>query len=78
MAELVYDEKMVTELDKNSVDKNSLNKGTQEDSVDDAQMVKEVEAFEERLQHDEATDQEYLVQEAWEVAIKVGLPLSTI
>ena len=34
-------------------------------------MAKEVEEFEERLQNDEATEGEYLVQEAYEVAIKV-------
>ncbi|KAH9945802.1 OPT oligopeptide transporter [Epithele typhae] len=40
-------------------------------AVDDARMAKEVEEFEDRLQHDEAPDEEYLVQEAYEVAIKV-------
>ena len=44
-------------------------------SVDDAQMAKEVEEFEERLQNDEAAEEEYLVQEAYEVAIKVSSPL---
>lgn len=39
--------------------------------TEDAIMAKEVEEFEERLQRDEATDEEYLVQEAYEVAIKV-------
>ena len=38
---------------------------------EDAVMAKEVEEFEERLQHDEAAPEEYLVQEAYEVAIKV-------
>ena len=38
---------------------------------EDAVMAKEVEEFEERLQNDEATEGEYLVQEAYEVAIKV-------
>ena len=38
---------------------------------EDAIMAKEVEEFEERLQKDEATEGEYLVQEAYEVAIKV-------
>ena len=38
---------------------------------EDAIMAKEVEEFEERLQRDEAADEEYLVQEAYEVAIKV-------
>ena len=40
--------------------------------TEDAIMAKEVEEFEERLQNDEATDDEYRVQEAWEVAIKVS------
>ena len=39
--------------------------------TDDAVMAKEVEEFEERLQNDEAAEEEYLVQEAYEVAIKV-------
>ena len=39
--------------------------------TEDAIMAKEVEEFEERLQKDEATEGEYLVQEAYEVAIKV-------
>ena len=39
--------------------------------TDDAIMAKEVEEFEERLQNDEATEDEYRVQEAYEVAIKV-------
>ena len=41
---------------------------------EDAVMAKEVEEFEERLQNDEATEGEYLVQEAYEVAIKVRFP----
>ncbi|TBU35615.1 OPT oligopeptide transporter [Dichomitus squalens] len=41
------------------------------DVSDDAIMAKEVEEFEERLQRDEAEPEEYLVQEAYEVAIKV-------
>ena len=41
------------------------------DSLEDAQRAKEVEEFEERLQNDEAAEGEYLVQEAYEVAIKV-------
>lgn len=47
------------------------------DISEDAVMAKEVEEFEERLQNDEATEGEYLVQEAYEVAIKVRstLPL---
>ncbi|PCH35361.1 OPT oligopeptide transporter [Wolfiporia cocos MD-104 SS10] len=34
-------------------------------------MVKEVEALEERIAHDEATEDEYRVEEAYEVALKV-------
>ena len=45
--------------------------------TEDAIMAKEVEEFEERLQKDEATEGEYLVQEAYEVAIKVCLPPSS-
>ena len=41
-------------------------------AIDDAVLVKEVEALEERLQLDEATDDEYRVGEAWEVALKVS------
>ncbi|KAI0071556.1 OPT oligopeptide transporter [Panus rudis PR-1116 ss-1] len=40
------------------------------DVVDNAHL-KEVEEFEERLAHDEAADEEYLVQNAHDVAIKV-------
>ena len=43
---------------------------------DDTEMVKEVEALEERIQLNEATEDEYLVQDAWEVAIKVRLSVS--
>lgn len=39
--------------------------------VDDRQMTKEVEAMEDRIANDEATDAEYRVEEAYEVAIKV-------
>lgn len=41
--------------------------------IDDVEMVKEVEALEDRLEHDLATDDEYRVEEAWEVALKVSL-----
>ena len=46
--------------------------------TDDAIMAKEVEEFEERLQNDEAAEEEYLVEEAYEVALKVrrGTPPS--
>ncbi len=43
------------------------------DVTDDAIMAKEVEEFEDRLQNDEATEDEYRVEEAYEVAIKVRL-----
>ncbi len=46
-------------------------KGLGDEVSEDAVMAKEVEEFEERLQRDEANDEEYLVQEAYEVAIKV-------
>ncbi|OBZ65710.1 Oligopeptide transporter 3 [Grifola frondosa] len=59
--------------DEKHVSNDSLEKkgGDPADSIDDAQMAKEVEEFEERLQNDEASESEYLVQEAYEVAIKV-------
>ena len=60
-----YDEK----LGEDSVEKASVDSSGK--PVDDAEMVKEVEAMEDRIQHDEATDDEYRVREAWEVAIKV-------
>lgn len=40
---------------------------------DDTELVKEVEALEERIQLNEATEEEYLVQEAWQVAIKASI-----
>jgi hypothetical protein len=39
--------------------------------LDDAAVVNEIEAFEDRLQHDEAADDEYLIQDASDVALKV-------
>ena len=48
------------------------------DISEDAVMAKEVEEFEERLQNDEATEGEYLVQEAYEVAIKVRSSLTLV
>ena len=45
-----------------------------EELSEDAVIAKEVEEFEERLQNDEATEGEYLVHEAYEVAIKVRTP----
>ena len=62
-----YDEKNATD----SVEKASLDSTTKPISDDDAEMVKEVEALEERIQHDEAVEEEYRVAEAYEVAIKV-------
>ena len=62
-----YDEKHADSVEKVSVD-DSLDKGG---SVDDTEMVKEVEALEDRIEHDEATEDEYRVGEAYEVAIKV-------
>ena len=58
--------------DKQSLSDASVEKkGVEGELTDDARMAKEVEEFEDRLQRDEATDEEYLVQEAYEVAIKV-------
>ena len=48
--------------------------GADKELSDDARNADEVEEFEERLQRDEATEQEYLVREAYEVAIKVYTP----
>lgn len=59
-----------------SVEKLSV--GSDEKAIDDAQMVKEVEALEDRLEHDEATEEEYRVEEAYEVAIKVSTDISTL
>lgn len=61
------DEKLKHDSDDGSIDK----KLDDIDSLDDAQRAKEVEEFEERLQNDEAADDEYLIQEAYDVAIKV-------
>ena len=58
--------------EKNSISDVSLEKREVEPELsDDARMAKEVEEFEDRLQRDEAAEEEYLVQEAYEVAIKV-------
>ena len=62
--------------DKRSESDASLEKKAVEaGAADDARIADEVEEFEERLQRDEAADEEYLVQEAYEVAIKVRPPL---
>ena len=62
-----YDEKHVPD----SIDKASID-STGKVITDDAEMVKEVEAMEDRIQHDEASESEYRVQEAYEVALKVS------
>ena len=61
-----YDEKHLsdTSSDEKQLDDHGID-------VDDGQVVKEVEALEDRIANDEATDAEYRVEEAWEVAIKV-------
>ena len=65
--------------EKNSVSDGSIEKkGDGAALSEDAIMAKEVEEFEDRLQRDEATDDEYLVQEAYEVAIKVRTVLPTL
>ncbi|KAI0918826.1 hypothetical protein AcW1_009464 [Taiwanofungus camphoratus] len=58
------DEKHVSD---DSIEKKSVD----ESSIDDALKAKEVEEFEERLANDEASEDEYRVEEAYEVAIKV-------
>ena len=73
MADLIaelpsYDEKRASD----SVEKASLDsdeKGLS--SENDAELVKKVEAMEDRIQHDEATEDEYLVQNPYDVALKV-------
>ncbi|OBZ65661.1 Oligopeptide transporter 3 [Grifola frondosa] len=63
----------IDDNEKHLSDEDSIEKkaGDTVESIDDAQMSKEVEEFEERLQNDEASEPEYLVQEAYEVAVKV-------
>lgn len=62
----VYDD------EKNTSDSSSLDKKLQDDVVvDDAELVKEVEEMEDRIANDEATEGEYRVGEAYEVAVKV-------
>ncbi|THH31057.1 hypothetical protein EUX98_g3142 [Antrodiella citrinella] len=63
-----YDDDKLQNADDSSYEKKSVS--------DDADVITEkklaeVEAFEERLAHDEATDEEYLIQDAHDVAIKV-------
>ncbi|KAH8099561.1 OPT oligopeptide transporter [Cristinia sonorae] len=59
--------------DQHSSDSDSLEKKNSSNAevVTEAKSAEDVEAFEERLAHDEATDEEYLVQDAHDVAIKV-------
>ncbi|KAI0918718.1 hypothetical protein AcV5_002635 [Taiwanofungus camphoratus] len=58
--------------DKKHVSDDSIEKkSVDESSIDDALKAKEVEEFEERLANDEASEDEYRVEEAYEVAIKV-------
>ncbi|KAH9919872.1 OPT oligopeptide transporter [Fomitopsis serialis] len=50
----------------------SLEKKLEDDvAVDDVELTKEVEAMEDRIANDEATEAEYRVEEAYEVAVKV-------
>ena len=58
-----YEEKRVPSSIDDSIDDKKVD--------DDVQMVKEVEELEERIELDEATEDEYLVQNAYDVAIKV-------
>ncbi|KAI0732700.1 OPT oligopeptide transporter [Fomitopsis betulina] len=62
----VYDD------EKNTSDSSSLEKKLQDDVVvDDAELTKGVEEMEDRIINDEATEAEYRVGEAYEVAVKV-------
>lgn len=63
--------------EKNTSDSSSLSKKLHDDSdvvVDDAELTKEVEEMEDRIANDEATEAEYRVEEAYEVAVKVTHP----
>ena len=63
--------------EKNVSDDDSLDKVAQNDvDVVDEKRLKEVEEFEERLALDEASEEEYLVQDAHDVAIKACLLLN--
>lgn len=70
MATLMHEKEK--ELSDSSVEKLSVGDSI-EKPIDDVQMVKEVEDLEDRLEHDEATEDEYRVEEAYEVAIKVSI-----
>ena len=65
------DDKLRDYSDKASFDSN------EKKGIDDAEVVREVEAFEERLQNDEAADEEYLIQDAADVALKVNHATTT-
>ncbi|KZT11134.1 OPT oligopeptide transporter [Laetiporus sulphureus 93-53] len=68
VAELpVYQEKHLSD---ESIDVKNLVEDA-EIEVDDAKMTKEVEEMEDRLANDEASEDEYRVEEAYEVAVKV-------
>ncbi|KAH9830037.1 OPT oligopeptide transporter [Rhodofomes roseus] len=58
------------EDEKHLSDSSSVEKKLEDDVVD-AQLVKEVEEMEDRIANDEATEAEYRVEEAYEVAVKV-------
>ncbi|KAH9939462.1 OPT oligopeptide transporter [Amylocystis lapponica] len=64
----VYDEKHSSD---DSLEKKFHESDIQVSVDPDAQQLKDVEEFEERLANDEATEEEYRVEEAYEVAIKV-------
>lgn len=59
-------------VDEKHVSDDSLEKNQVASSIDDAEELKEMEDLEKRLENDEATEDEYRVEEAHEVAIKVG------
>ena len=65
-----YDEKR--ESDDSLAEKKGVDDDVQVDVIDDKHL-RDVEEFEDRLAHDEAADEEYLVQNAHDVAIKVRL-----
>lgn len=64
-----YEQEKPPSADDSLTDKKSVVDGNE--GVDDAEIVREVEAMEDRIQNDEATDREYYVDKPWEVALKV-------
>ncbi|KAI0748321.1 OPT oligopeptide transporter [Daedaleopsis nitida] len=62
---------MPTLDDKQSASSASLEKKDGVAVSEDAIVAKEVEEFEERLEKDQAPDEDYLIREPWEVALKV-------